>query len=491
MSVVISPSYVIPIAASADIADGRNPIIGYRNIATAAHLSATTQNASFPASNLTNPSTNLKWKGLTLAAEEFITITNPDATDVDYIGVARHNWGSAEIPVSVERFTPVDAFTKLLLHFNGVDASTTFTDSSPTPKPMTPAGNAQIDTAQSKFGGASGLFDGTGDWVTTPDHTDFTLGSGNWTIDCWFRINKAGGTDCDLAGHTSDGTFAGTSFFIDRGSTNVMRVFVSDGAAFTAISGTTQFTDVLNTGWHHFAAVRSGNTLMLFIDGVLEGSTAFSATIFNSTGSPTIGRRGDIPNAPWIGWIDEFRISVGVARWTSAFTPPTAEAEWSELIAASLLPDDGPALFRFPKLAYARVRVKLKPGLAIPQAAVVYCGELLVIQRRIFVGHSPIKYNVQTRAVNGKSESGEFLGRIVLSQSSKTTISLQNLRAPWARENLPPFFIAAREIPYFFAWRPSDFPLEVGYVWTTNDPTLLISKQTDLMQCSVEMAGVA
>lgn len=215
--------------------------------------------------------------------------------------------------------------TKVLLHMDGADASTTFIDSNVggAAKTWTAAGNAQIDTAQSKFGGSSGLFDGTGDWVSTPDSSEFTLGNANFTIDLWFNCNKAGGTDADICGQT-DGTAANTSFFIDRASTNVMRLFVSDGVSFTAIAGTTQFTNLLNTGWHHLAVVRDQNVLRLFIDGVQENSIAYTAVIPNQAGNPTVGRRGDSVNAPWIGWIDEFRMSIGVARWTANFTPPTS-----------------------------------------------------------------------------------------------------------------------------------------------------------------------
>src|SRR3989338_1134677 len=82
-----------------------------------------------------------------------------------------------------------DSYTKLVLHSNGTDGSTRFTDSA-TNKTTTAYGNAQIDTAQSKFCGASGLFDGTGDYLTLADSDDWSFGTGNWTIDCWSRFNK-------------------------------------------------------------------------------------------------------------------------------------------------------------------------------------------------------------------------------------------------------------------------------------------------------------
>ena len=79
-----------------------------------------------------------------------------------------------------------DAYTKSLLHMDGTDASTTFTDESG--KTWTRGGDAQIDTASYKFGGASGLFDGTTDRLSVPDSSDFNL-AGGFTCDCWIRLS--------------------------------------------------------------------------------------------------------------------------------------------------------------------------------------------------------------------------------------------------------------------------------------------------------------
>ena len=105
----------------------------------------------------------------------------------------------------------------LLLHFDGADGSTTFTDSSLTPKTFTANGDAQIDTADSKFSGASGLFDGTDDYITTPDSADFVLGSEDFTIDLWFNCNAPSGAIRHLAGQNGPtSSAANTSFHIQR-----------------------------------------------------------------------------------------------------------------------------------------------------------------------------------------------------------------------------------------------------------------------------------
>jgi hypothetical protein len=278
MSVVISTSYVISdLLSGGGQITGNNPVIGYENLVTVANVSATTVADGFPASNLANPSTNLRWLGVSGSpeADEYITVAVDAAEPLDYIAIARHNLGSAQIAVSVE--------------YLDVDAS---------------------------------------------------------------------------------------------------------------------------------------------------------------------------PDA------------------------------WEELIAPVMLPHDSPALFRFPPAAYTAVRLRLQPGNAAPTIAVVYAGALLVLQRRVYVGHTPINYGRTTKVTNARSESGDFLGRIVLNETTKTTLNLLNLTPDWYRSYMEPFLIQAQEHPFFFAWRPSDYPREVGYAWLTNDPAPTNALANGMMSVALEMAGV-
>ncbi len=81
-----------------------------------------------------------------------------------------------------------DPNTKLLLHMDGSNGSTNFVDSAQS-RSVTANGNAQISTSQYKFGGASGYFDGSGDYLTVPDSSDWTFGTGDFTIDLWVRFS--------------------------------------------------------------------------------------------------------------------------------------------------------------------------------------------------------------------------------------------------------------------------------------------------------------
>lgn len=217
-----------------------------------------------------------------------------------------------------------DSFTKVLLHGDGADASTTITDSNAggSAHTWTARGNAQIDTAASKFGGASILFDGTGDWVDTPDSADYALGSGNFTVDFWFNWNGGSGVRGFMAGQgNAAGSIASGSFFVEHQTDNTIRAGACVSGVATTVTSTTTITA---TGWHHVAFVRTGNTLKLFLDGTQEGgNVSFSSTVNDSSDLLGVGSWGALATTTMNGWIDEFRLSVGTARWTSNFTPPT------------------------------------------------------------------------------------------------------------------------------------------------------------------------
>ncbi len=218
----------------------------------------------------------------------------------------------------------MDSYTKSLLHMNGTDGSTTFTDSAAGgTHTWTAHGNVQIDTAQSKFGGASGLFDGTGDYITTGDHADFAMGSGDFTIDAWARKNGGDGTQIHVLGK-SNSTGGNADFWIRVTSTNMLQGGFYDGSAYQFAQHTTALT--VDSTWHHVALIRVGNNLYVALDGVL--STAKDVTgksMADSAYTVAVGRMGEYNTQWWNGWIDEVRISKGIARWTSNFTPPTGE----------------------------------------------------------------------------------------------------------------------------------------------------------------------
>jgi hypothetical protein len=80
----------------------------------------------------------------------------------------------------------------------------------------------------------------------------------------------------------------------------------------------------VSTGtWYHFAIARSGGTVTLYLNGTSLG-TVLDKDFSNSGGQLTIGADDNTGGAALNGWMDEIRISKGIARWTANFTPPTS-----------------------------------------------------------------------------------------------------------------------------------------------------------------------
>ena len=215
----------------------------------------------------------------------------------------------------------IDPYTVLLIHGNGVDGSADFPDTTTLNHAITAVGNAQVDTAQKKFGTGSVLLDGTGDWLSLADSDDWNFGSGDFTIDLWIKRNATGATY--LFGQ-SNATYSATSraWEINLTATGVIqgRVWVA-GANQEAPSPGSITNDGL---FHHLALIRYGNNLYLYLDGVSGGAKDITGlTVQNSTNPLYIGSLAGL--TPVNGWLDEIRVSKGIARWTADFTPPTEE----------------------------------------------------------------------------------------------------------------------------------------------------------------------
>jgi len=173
---------------------------------------------------------------------------------------------------------------------------------------VTAYNDAQVDTAISKFGGASALFDGTGDYLTAamPDQ-----GTGDWTIECWvYATSWSGQNHCVYA---------------DPG--NAQAMIDSNGRIAYFRGSTTTGTTVLSTStWHHVSWTKSSDVVYMHINGTFETSRG-DATHHN--GDRYIGVNVNGNGAYWNGHIDEWRFSTGnrYSVTTGNFTAPTAAFE--------------------------------------------------------------------------------------------------------------------------------------------------------------------
>jgi hypothetical protein len=193
-------------------------------------------------------------------------------------------------------------------------------------------GDAQLDTTVKKYGSASMEFDGTADRLVMPSNPDFAFGTGDFTIEFWMNSNNVLGTA--QRGMFQLSTTAGGLTTSYNNSIIVLQGVGAAGAGLTGGLGCTigtgssfivagSNTPVLSTGvWYHVALTRQGTNLRLFFNGNLHASATHSTSM---TGQHLVVGGYYDTNYLYNGFLDDFRITKGVARYTANFTPPDRE----------------------------------------------------------------------------------------------------------------------------------------------------------------------
>ena len=244
------------------------------------------------------------------------------------------NWNTAYTGVgSVARYDTTDLFTNIstdqyyynigaLLHFEDGNGAITTTDDSANSHEIVFYGDAQISTAQSKYGSlsASLFLDGTNDYISLPNHDSLDLGSGDFTIEMWIRP----GTVSHGRGIWGLDSGAGSNpkaFFRINGTSELQ--FSSHHIGGSNIDIVTSGANITADQWAHIAVVRSGTTAKIYVDGVEKGTGTLTDNI-TVAATTTIGYIGE-GSSYFHGYIDEVRITPKTARYTSGFTPPTEQ----------------------------------------------------------------------------------------------------------------------------------------------------------------------
>lgn len=254
--------------------------------------------------------------------------TYTDGQSVDYcIQGTSGEWevGTGTLVVTgSSTIDPYWASTTLLLRGEGVNNGTTFSDSSTSANAITRYGSAVTSTAQAKYGTASIKLNGTTDYISSPHNVGSTFGSGNFTVEGWVYPTNLAGVPC---------------FYVQQSNTvadnNNIGVFsyITAAGEFSADirSGLTVYTAISPAGavvtnaWQHLAIVRNGTTLKCYVNGVERGSVAVAATAVNNPGDVPrclvgVYSYGGLNNL-FTGYIDDLRVTKGVARYTGNFTP--------------------------------------------------------------------------------------------------------------------------------------------------------------------------
>ena len=229
-----------------------------------------------------------------------------------YLGSSRITTVVETISIPTAPYTS-DANTRLLLNFTnaGIYDGTMKNN-------LETVGNAQVSTAVVKYGSGSMFFDGTGDYLYLPSNRNLELGTGDFTLECWVYATSAP-SDVGIFESRTDGNGATTNgFTITAFSSSVIRIF--SGSVLISSSG----TSYVNT-WCHVAVTRVSGTFNLYINGVSQGTSTTARTLSNTdavVGGGRYGTTGAVTTS-FPGYIDDLRITRGIARYTQNFIPPS------------------------------------------------------------------------------------------------------------------------------------------------------------------------
>lgn len=210
---------------------------------------------------------------------------------------------------------PPSISPSILLHMNGSNGSTTFTDSSLNNFSVTAIGNAQISTSEFKYGGASGYFDSDGSYLNVSDQPEFNFETGDFTIECWVYIIGSG-LQIICSKWDADGS-------------NSWQLYYNDGTIVFQDSGSNYPVDgtITSEQWTHLAVTRESGTLRYFLDGVLQDFVSDVTSNITGTAILSIGANDNGLGGAnlFYGYMDDFRIVKGLAVYTSNFTPPASQ----------------------------------------------------------------------------------------------------------------------------------------------------------------------
>lgn len=161
-------------------------------------------------------------------------------------------------------------------------------------------------------------FDGTGDYLSLSSNTDFAMGTGDFTAECFINATSFS---------NAEGSYSERVFDSNTGQLGIYVTSDGSGTIGALVSGTDHRGNNSPTlsGWTHVALTRSGSTVRIFLNGVLDSSFTNSGSVASS-GDFLIGARGS-GTGGFLGYISNFRICKGHAVYTGNFTPPTRELE--------------------------------------------------------------------------------------------------------------------------------------------------------------------
>ena len=266
---------------------------------------------------------------ITKGIARYVEGTGANAGKMVFAGTNNLALPTTELPANIID-DPSYNSVSLLLRGNGTQSGALVPfDESPTPKVIFAAGNAGISTTIFQYGTGSMAFDGSGDYFDFTDSTNaLDLGGTNATLEGWFRINT-GGSGLKIimgkGGGIVDWVLTGGWLYHLQYDYSIQRIVFAynNGGGPTGVTSISGGSQPPGTDWYHIAVVtNTSNGITLFVNGI---SVATSTNAISKPTTRTLVRIGsDFVGSFFNGYIDDLR-HTRVARYTSNFTPPTAE----------------------------------------------------------------------------------------------------------------------------------------------------------------------
>jgi hypothetical protein len=220
-------------------------------------------------------------------------------------------------------------------YFNNVSlllkGDAVFTDISNNNSPITVYGDTKISTAQSKFGSSSILFDGNGDYITINNNSNYVFGNQNFTVETWINpvSNLSNGAIKSIFGKRQTSLiYSSINCWItyDSSASKYKTTFY---VAFSNSSWNIMLESaavIFPNAWTHLAYVRNGNVWTIYVNGISVASTTIAGTIYDSSADFSIGSNNQQTTGiyGYSGYMENIRVTKGIARYTSSFAPPGA-----------------------------------------------------------------------------------------------------------------------------------------------------------------------
>ena len=205
--------------------------------------------------------------------------------------------------------TPVTAVANTQLLLNGTNSGIANAASA---NDISTFGTASTSVAQKKFGSKSLYFNGTTDYLTAPVSSAFKF-AGDFTVEAWIYLTVANASNVIYDSRTTSTSTTGFVVSINASKQLLM---------YTGLTQYISYQTVALSTWTHVAYVRKGSANMLYINGVACAALNSSTTNYTD-GNCVIGKTNESLSNLFTGYIDDLRITNGVARYTNGFTIPT------------------------------------------------------------------------------------------------------------------------------------------------------------------------